>query len=334
MFHAATLRLTGWYLLILMSISLLFSVAIYNVATAEFRDKLNAIQNRYNERGWGAFDTPGQRLMDTFRERQNKTVTDNIALSLFYVNIMVLLGGGALSYALARRTLRQIEEAHIAQSRFASDASHELRTPLAAMRSELEVAMRDTKMSKTDMQELIKSNLEEVNKLTTLSDMLLTLSRMDHRNITFQPVNLNHIAEEVVQRYDKNLSRIKLQLPKQSLFVKANATSLEELITILVDNALKYSPQRSKIHAKISTKGKKVIFEITNGGKGISEEKLPYIFDRFYRADESRTQGGSGLGLALAKEIVKLHKGELTATSAKNADTTFTVILPASNKEK
>lgn len=334
MFHAATLRLTGWYLLILMSISVLFSFAIYNIATVEFRDKLNAIQSRYDERGWGALDTPGQRLMDAFRDRQNRTAMDNIGLSLVYVNIIVLIGGGALSYALARRTLRQIEEAHVAQSRFASDASHELRTPLAAMKSELEVALRDSKLSKSDMQEIMKSNLEEVDKLTTLSEMLLSLSRMDHAKITVQSVDIGNIASEVVQKYDKNLSRIKLQLPKQPVLVKGNPTSIEELLTILVDNALKYSPQKSKIDAKVALQGKKAMFEITNRGQGIPKEKLPYIFDRFYRADESRTKGGSGLGLSLAKEIVAMHKGELTATSAHKSDTTFTVTLPVIRREK
>lgn len=334
MFHAATLRLTGWYLLILMSISVLFSLAIYNVATIEFRDKLNAIQTRYDERGWGIMDTPGQRLMETFRDRQDRAAMSNIALTLYYVNILVLIGGGALSYVLARRTLRQIEQAHEAQSRFASDASHELRTPLAAMRSELEVALRDSKLSKSDMQEVMKSNLEEVNKLTTLSEMLLTLSRMDHADISFQPVNLGNVVDEVVQKYDKNLSRVKFLQPKQPILVKANPTSMEELVTILIDNALKYSPQKSKIDAKLSVKGKKAVFDITNRGKGIPKEKLPFIFDRFYRADESRTQGGSGLGLSLAKEIVAMHKGELTATSAKNASTTFSVALPVARKEK
>lgn len=334
MFHAATLRLTGWYLLILMSTSILFSLAIYNVATVEVRDKLDAIQTRYDERGWGILDSPGQRLMDAFRERQDRAAMNNIALSLFYVNILVLIGGGTLSYMLARRTLRQIELAHEAQSRFASDASHELRTPLTAIKSELEVALRDKKLSKSDMQEVMKSNLEEVNKLTTLSDMLLTLSRMNHADISFQAVNLGNITAEVVQKYDKNLNRVKFQQPKSPILVRANPTSLEELVTILVDNALKYSPEKSKIDIKLSVKGKKALFEITNRGKGIPTEKLPFIFDRFYRADESRTEGGSGLGLSLAKEIVAIHKGELTVTSAINANTTFTVTLPVAHKEK
>lgn len=329
MFHSATLRLTGWYLLILMSISILFSMAIYHVARGEIGDRLDALQSRLEQR----WSVPGSRpFLLQFRDDQQDRANRNILLSLIYVNILILFGGGALSYMLARRTLRQIENAHEAQSRFASDASHELRTPLAAMKSELEVALRDTKISKADMRDLLKSNLEEVNKLTDLSKTLLTLSRMDYGDIELEHVNLSHVAAEVTQRYDKNAKRIQLTLPKDPLLVKTNPAIIEELFTILVDNALKYSPQKSKVTATLARHGKQAKFSITNSGKGIPREKLPYIFDRFYRADESRTAGGSGLGLALAKDIVGLHKGELSVSSATNQDTTFEILLPIIRK--
>lgn len=258
----------------------------------------------------------------------------NISTMLVYVNLLIFFGGGVLSYLLARRTLHQLEQAHDAQSRFASDASHELRTPLAAMKTELEVALRDQKLSSTDMRELLASNLEEVNKLTSLSKTLLQLSRLDHTNLEMKPVDLGMIANEVVQRYDKNANRIKLTLPSEPLVVKANPASIEELLTILVDNALKYSPEKSHIAAALKHEGRHATFTISNKGAGIPSEQLQHVFERFYRVNESRNDGGSGLGLALAKEIIALHRGELSVSSKPNGKTTFIFSLQVMRKNQ
>ncbi len=331
MFHSATLKLTGWYLLILMSISLIFSAAIYKVTTDELGNRLGEFQERFEQPDMAPYTSPNHRLFSSFRNDQRSSADRNILFTLVYVNALIFLGGGALSYLLARRTLGQIEQAHEQQSRFTSDASHELRTPLAAMKTELELALHDPNITKAEMQELLKSNLEEVDRLTTLSTTLLQLSRMDYSNIEFERVDANVVAEEVIQRYDKNANRIVLQLPKTSTYIKANQSSIEELFTILVDNALKYSPANDKIQTEITVRGRQAQFSISNGGKGIPADKLPRIFDRFYRADESRSQGGAGLGLALAKEIVELHRGELLVTST-DSKTTFRVVLPLFRK--
>ena len=332
MFHSATLKLTGWYLLILMSISLIFSVTIYSAATGEIGNRLTDFQSQFEQPGNGAYSAPNNRLFSALRDNQRDTANRNLLSTLVYVNLLIFFGGGVLSYLLARRTLRQIEHTHEAQSRFTSDASHELRTPLAAMKTELEVAMRDKQLSKQDMRELLASNLEEVNKLTALSKTLLQLSKLDYASLDIESVNLGDIANEVVQRYDKNAKRIKLSLPSQSVVVKANPASIEELLTILIDNALKYSPANSKITASLSLMGRQAQFVITNSGKGIASENLPHVFDRFYRIDDARSDTGTGLGLALAKDIVALHKGELSVSSAANQDTTFRFLLPISKK--
>lgn len=332
MFHAATLRLTGWYLLILMSISILFSFTIYSTTTNEVQNRLEEFQNRVEQPGTRPIFDPNHQLFSTFQDRQRDEANRNIFITLVYVNLLILFGGGILSYLLARRTLRDIETTHEAQSRFTSDASHELRTPLAAMKTELEVALRDPKLSKTEMKELLESNLEEVNKLTILSKTLLQLSKLDYSSLEIESVNLGVVAADVVQRYDKNANRITLGHPKKPLTIKANPASIEELLTILVDNALKYSPEKSKISIVLSQQGKNAKLSIANGGAGIPSDKLPHIFDRFYRADESRTKNGSGLGLALAKEIVALHKGELSVSSVEKGETIFTVLLPIDRK--
>ena len=335
MFHSATLKLTGWYLLILMSISIIFSLTIYSVAAGEVRDRLNDFQSRLEQPGVNPGMDANPRLFSAFRQNQRETAEHNLFMTLLYVNLLVLFGGGTLSYLLARRTLRQIEESHEAQSRFTSDVSHELRTPLTAMRAELEVALRDKKLTRDDMRELLQSNLEEVDKLTVLSKTLLQLSRLDHSNLEQEVVHLNTLVTEVVQRYDKNAKRIVATIPAKTIDIKANRATIEELLTILVDNALKYSPANSKVTVRLARRGnKQALFEITNGGKGISPDDLPHIFDRFYRADTSRSTSGTGLGLSLAKKIVEMLDGELSVSSAPDHDTTFRVFLPIIRNNK
>lgn len=329
MFESATLKLTAWYLAILVAISLLFSIVIYSTASSEISTRLGYLQNDSRI----ILNIPSSRF-DSLRDTQIHQARANLIISLVITNICIWVAGGIGSFYLARRTLTPIEEAHEAQSRFTSDASHELRTPLASMKTEIEVALRDPKLSGGEMRELLSSNLEEVNKLSQLSETLLQLSRLDHDNIPRAKVKLYDTAKTVAERFDK--TRIKIE-NKKAYEVFANPANVEELFTILLDNALKYSPSDSKVTVSFIKQRQLSGFEVSNEGKGIAPDVLPHIFDRFYRADTSRTSGdkkGYGLGLALAKKIVELHTGELTVTSAPNKQTTFRVLLPNLRKSQ
>ncbi len=320
MFESATLKLTSWYLLIIMVISLIFSILVY-------QSSYNELNTRFQQLG---SYMPSNRFR-ALREAQIEQAGNNLLTALLYINCLVLGTGGVASYLMARRTLRPIQEAHEAESRFVSDASHELRTPLAAMKTEIEVALRDKNITAAHMRELLESNLEEVNKLTRLSQTLLDLSKLNFAKLTHERLPLNTIVKDVVKRYSKTTDRIKLKQWGRALMVSAHQSSIEDLFNILIDNALKYSPPGSKVTIKLSKRYGKACFEIINSGQGISSTDLPHIFDRFYRADNARTnkdKSSFGLGLSLAKTIVELHRGELSATSAPHAATTFTVLLP------
>lgn len=329
MFHSATLKLTLWYLFIIAGICFVFSIIIYQVASSEVDSRLEVFEQRLlsdpsNASQFGGYD------FATLRALQAKQAQSSLFTNLLYINLLFLAAGGIASYFMARQTLGPIEQSHEAQSRFTSDASHELRTPLAAMKTELEVALRDPKLPKQEMRDLLTSNLEEVDKLSKITQSLLLLSRLEHSALTTRRVAFNDIVRRQVER-SKESSRIIYSGPEKILYVSAHQVSIEELVTILMDNALKYSPPDSDIQVRLSKKGRKARLEITNSGKGIAPENLPYIFERFFRADESRTGGqenGYGLGLSLAKKIVEVHKGDLSASSELNKKTTFSVSLP------
>lgn len=333
MFQSATLKLTAWYLAILMTISITFSVVIYQLNYREVSNRLQNLQHSLTDGmtiivpnrdgspyGYG----PGSPF---FSESQK--AGSQMALSLVYINLVVFVAGGLGSYFLARRTLRPIEEAHEAQSRFTSDASHELRTPLAAMKAELEVTLRDSKLSMEESREVLESNLEEVNKLIQLSEMLLKLSRLDHKKLERERIDIVPLVDDVLKRYPKDSDRFDVTSRKKAV-TTANEPAIFELVTILFDNAIKYSPPKSKIYVRVFEQRGNVGLEIKNSGKTIPEEVLPKLFDRFFRADTSRTESaknGYGLGLAIAKKIVDVHHGEIQVSS-KDDTTIFTVYLP------
>lgn len=354
MFQSATLKLTAWYLAILMTISITFSIVIYQLNYREISFRLENLQHRLiNDYGMPSgsgggnsgviidgvvvptpmADTDTTDDFDSVLTSESQKAATQMVLSLVYINAVVLVAGGLGSLFLARRTLRPIAEAHEAQGRFTSDASHELRTPLTAMKTELEVNLRDPDLSAEESRELLASNLEEVNKLIQLSEMLLHLARLDHTKLEMTPVNVPAVFNELMKRYANQAKRFDTTIRKKA-FALANEPATTELMAILIDNALKYSPAKSTVHIRIFEHHGLVGFEIKNKGDTIPEEKLHKLFERFYRADASRTNGGKngyGLGLSIAKKIIDVHHGELTVSSGDDF-TTFTFYLPNARK--
>ena len=334
MFQSATLKLTAWYLIILMAISITFSIVIYQLNYREISFRLENLQHSIIDE----FSAPLAitSYLDVLSNGDNslllsesRQASDQMILSLVYINIVVFVAGGLGAYFLARRTLRPIAEAHEAQSRFTSDASHELRTPLAAMKTELEAYLRDPNLDIDEARELLESNLEEVEKLIKLSGMLLNLSRLEHDKLDFEVVDVPVVLEELVKRYTKDFDRFVVTARKKSTTL-ANESAINEVMGILIDNAIKYSPKDTPIYIRLFEQRGRIGFEIKNSGKPVPEEKLPKLFERFYRGDTSRTNGpknGYGLGLSIAKKIIDVHHGELTVSSSDEA-TTFSFYLP------
>lgn len=326
MFRSTTLRLTGWYLLILMSLSIIFSVVIYQVAYVEVETRLDRFQTDMQQ---SINLAPHVTITESMLTGELSQAQTNLTVELFYVNIFVLIAGGFASYFLARHHLLPIEKVHEAQSRFTSDASHELRTPLAIMKTEIEVALRDKNVTVENLKGTLSSNLEEVDKLSKLAEMLLNLSRLDHNKLSLGPVNLNRVVKSIIKDFSQPQNRIAFVSKKQQI-INGNEMAIADLTKILIDNAMQYSPKNSLISIRISQQDNHAKLEVKNIGPGIQSDKLPHVFDRFYRADSSRTNGknkGFGLGLALAKSIVDLHHGEILVDSTPNVETIFSVIL-------
>jgi len=317
-----------------MSISLIFSIAIYQVSYSNIHSRVDNFQTNIQK----SLDSTPDTLLETIIRASNDiNSTEKLMIELVYINIIILILGGFISYYLARRNLQPIKEAHEAQSRFTSDTSHELRTPLAVMRTELEVALRDKDATTESLKDVLSSNLEEVNKLSNLAEMLLNLSQIGNTNIKFESVNLNKVTKEVIKNYKFTNKRINFKNSKNQI-VTGNEMAITDLVKVLIDNAVQYSPCDSVIDIDITQKdGSFAQFKISNAGQGIQSDKIPYVFDRFYRADKSRTNGdhkGYGLGLALAKNIVELHNGKISVTSTPDVETVFIFKIPKKSVTK
>lgn len=334
--HKPSLRLAGLYLAIIMFISLFFSGNVYQLSLQEFDRGFQGLSTQ------GVNVTPGNSFVALLEEKLHQERIQRyeeaklrVLTRLVLINCAILIGGGFLSYYLARRTLQPIEEAHEAQSRFTADASHELRTPIAAMQSETEVALMDPKLTLIQAKQLLESNLEELGKLTTLSEGLLRLAQLDNNDLQKRAVPIDHVVQQALDRVmplAEKKSILIVSAGRKGLKVRGDVVSLTEALVILLDNAVKYSPEKTEIHVGVASGQKQVSITVEDHGAGIKATELPHIFDRFYRADAARSKqhtNGYGLGLAIAKNIVDLHGGKITVQSKPGYGSRFTLQFPA-----
>lgn len=329
MFHSARIKLTAWYLLIIMVVSLSFSVAIYQMLSLELdrveraqrvRLELRLSQRRENFR------------LDPDLISETK---DRLVIILSLINLVILAGSGLAGYFLAGQTLKPIREMIDEQKQFVADASHELRTPLTSLKSEIEVNLRSQKLTLTDAKKILASNLEEVNNLQTLSDGLIKLTQYQkgENGLIMTQISSSSIVNEAIKKVAKLAKTKKIEIINRvdDVSLEGNSQSLVELFVIFLDNAIKYSPKSSAVSLISEKTDDHLLIHIIDHGIGIDEKDLPHLFDRFYRTDKSRTKTkipGYGLGLAIAKQIVQRHFGSISVKSQRNQGTTFTVRLP------
>jgi len=331
MFRSATFKLTLWYLALVMAISFVFSIVLYDVATAELARGLHReMQTIYNQ--YPVFNNSHLLRPDADYD----SGAHRILLRLIGFNLVVLASAGFASYWLARRTLEPIEEAHEQQKRFTADVSHELRTPLTAIKMESEVALMNKHLSSAELRQTLASNLEEVAKLESLINNLLRLSRLeaDELQESFTSVSAEVLAEKALTQVRPVATERHISLHNEvsSGQIMGDEDSLVQLLVILLDNAIKYSPHDSTVTLTGETKGDQTVLRVIDQGLGIEPAQLEHVFDRFFRADNSRAKAanaeGFGLGLSIAKMIADLHHGTIELTSRIGKGTTASISLP------
>lgn len=236
--------------------------------------------------------------------------------------------------------LARLEAAFGELRRFTADASHELRTPLTVIRSVGEVGLREPH-SEAEYRNLIGTMLEEVDRLTLLTTMLLELTRAEGGSATMKrnPIDLRDLIRDAAGFLgvlaDEARVRIELDLPADPVSVIGDWTMLRQALVNLLDNAIKHSPPGAVAALACRVQGDLVEATVSDQGEGIAAEQLRRIFDRFYRVDAARSRqdgnrsGGFGLGLAIARWAVEAHGGRIEVESTPGQGSVFRIVLPA-----
>jgi signal transduction histidine kinase len=231
----------------------------------------------------------------------------------------------------------RLAQAFERERRFTADASHELKTPLAVLRGDIEVALRRER-EPAEYQRVLKSSLEEIARLTKLTDDLLTLARSDAGEsvLDLEPVRLDLLAANA-RAYVASLAEsagvaLTYDAPASPVVIEGDQKRLQQLLVNLLDNAIKYTTAGGNVRLSLTVVDSAAVIEVSDTGRGVPESALPHIFERFYRRTDSRDSRvtGFGLGLAISKWIVDAHSGSIEVESREGSGSRFTVRLPLS----
>lgn len=271
-------------------------------------------------------------------EPPSDIIIDNLRNVLVTIDFILLVSIPTITWFLTGTALAPVQKAHKREQQFLSDASHELRTPLTILRAEIEVALKK-KRSTQDYQKVLQSNKEDIDDLIGLVENLLFISRAQAKqNVPIlEKVDITDILTERMASFHKEAKQKKLEFvfkpPETSFVINGNPHLLKRLFSNLLDNAIKYTSQGSIIVAVKRTKTEATI-TITDTGIGIPKEHQEKIFDRFYRADESRSEHGYGLGLSIAKQIMQVHQGTIAVKSDEKKGTSMIVSFPLLKQDR
>jgi len=323
----STVQLTASYYAVIICVSIAYTLVMYQVTTRGLVLQLHGQSGPKTITSTEIQNLPLPSGVDTSAKGKN-----NIRQNLIYLNLGVVVLGVPFCYLLARRTLRPIEAAMDNQARFSSDAAHELRTPVTALRVRNEVALRNPTLSLRQAKKIIQDSADQALRLEKLSEALLQLSR-DESKVVKTKIHLEDIANEAMNLHlnSAQAKQISIRDEVPDISVLGNQQDIMQVVSILLDNAIKYSPAGSNIVITGSKDQKLGSIHIRDNGQGIRATDIPHIFDRFYRADHARaaTQG-YGLGLSIAQKLIRHNGGTIRAQSTRSKGSTFTVNLPLS----
>jgi signal transduction histidine kinase len=250
-------------------------------------------------------------------------------LGLGGVSVLLL---SASSWWLAGRSLRPVQQSWERQQTFVANASHELRTPLTLMRASAEVALRGLPHQDADRRELLGDVLHETDHMSKLVEDLLLLSRLDadRLKVARQPIAVPELLADVQRQIGRLADErgVRLCVGAVSGMALGDPTHLRQVLLIVLDNALRHTPEGGAVRIEAQTSGRQIAIIVSDTGEGIAPAHLLHVYERFYRADSARDTSGSGLGLSIAKGLIEAQHGQIVITSELGKGTRVAVVLP------
>ncbi|MBQ1349379.1 MAG: HAMP domain-containing sensor histidine kinase [Ruminococcus sp.] len=250
-----------------------------------------------------------------------------VSVGLFFGSMVIIF---LISLWLSGLAVKPVKKAWEQQKQFVADASHELKTPLTVILANNNIMMSHPQSRVTDERQWLESTEEEAQHMKQLIDQMLFLAKSDAGNTQVQlsEVNLSEIVEGSALNFEPVAFEREVLIDtdiRPDILMQGNQLQLNQLAHILIDNAVKYAEDNSTVTIALHKHGDGTEFTVNNKGSVISKEEMEHIFDRFYRAEKSRTTKGYGLGLAIAQRIVEDMNGKITVQSNQTDGTTFTV---------
>ena len=228
--------------------------------------------------------------------------------------------------------LTEIRKADNSRKEFFSNVSHELRTPLAGIKASAETLEISKDQSTTEKFTLLI--LEDVDRMNKLIDEMMSLTQMDlgEENFVKKDTSVNKMIEDTYNRFifqceDLGIN-LKIKKLEQDITIKVDISKIEQVFGNLLSNAIKWTSKDGNINISASLSKTSILFSVSDDGEGIIEEHLPFIFERFFKSDSSRSKAGSGLGLAISKHIIEAHKGDIFVESEITKGSKFTFSIP------
>lgn len=267
--------------------------------------------------------------------------TDDVRTLRSMRDMLLIIAAGSLvlilfvSKFITDRSIRPIEQMHVRQMEFFADVSHELKTPLTIAITNLAVVESHKEQTVESQEKWLGFLKEQLNRLSNLVNEMIYLESIALRDSSYEREKIDFSA--LLTRYIKSIAvmiedrKLNLDLSiEPDVYFNAEREALTRLVSVLVENAIKYTPEGGTIDVVLSQSAKKILLSIKNSGEGIDSAHIPRLFDRFYRVQKCRSthEGGKGLGLAIAKSVVERYNGTINVRSELGQHTIFTVILP------
>ncbi|SNT27600.1 His Kinase A (phospho-acceptor) domain-containing protein [Anaerovirgula multivorans] len=325
----------------ILSISSIFTMeeAFYEAAKNSVLSQNTSTGNlKLEDKYWGFMINPyfdGYRIVFLDITPQQDFLT-NLIYTFFIVACIMLIVIFFISRFFANKSIKPIKEAFNKQKQFIADASHELKTPLAVINTNLDVLLSNEEESIKNQSKWLYYIKSETERMTKLIKDLLYLTQVDYSDIKmiFTNFDLSEAVENIILTMEAVIFENNISLDysiEPNLITHGNSEQLQQVVMILLDNAVKYTDNKGIVTISLKKHYSTLLLSVTNTSEGIPQEDIDKIFHRFYRIDQSRSRksGGYGLGLAIAKTIVKQHGGRIYTKSVLNESTTFTVELPS-----
>lgn len=302
--------------------------------------KVYPVNIKYNKKKWYFWvlkqnlTLPSSRQAEVFVianytpiRRNTKAYLQVVSVAVMLILVLAYLTGNFFT----TRSMKYIEQSYQKQRQFVSDAAHELRTPLTILYSYAELLEYNPRRK-----EVINDLKDEILQMSEMVDRLLAMARYDNSKVAVhkEEISVNQTAAAVI----KSMSglcpsgTIELRAADGDVKIRADKVMIHQLLSILLDNAVKYTGKEKKIEVAIIKLPSAVKIAVKDNGIGIRQEDISHVFDRFWRAEKSRHQKGLGLGLPLAETIVALHNGKISVVSEPGKGTVFEVVLPLTQK--